>query len=584
MQPYKTGLPRVTLLVALAILVMLATTMALQPGGRNATALTADIVQLVTQAGMAITGVLAGIRLRGRLRTGLLLVGLAGATWFVGQSLWVAMTYSGVALPSILVDWVMPIAYLVGTPMLVAAAVFLFGDGLSAHGRGRRLLDSMLIVASSLAILWVTYLGSAFTSLPTRDPISLAYLLVYPIGDAIILGVIASMYLRLPTPSLRSLLPAALAFVCIAAADTVYAFIQSSGYYDATSWFVLGWVAAELLFMTLAVRLLCGTRIPSADTSVVAARGARAVLVVPAIACIVILFAHRNEGFVDMMSFALAAVVLMAVLGRHWLHVGELRQHAQLLERSIRADVVIGEQRATMEGMKQADDFKTQLLNMTAHELNTPIAAIQLQLRAMKMKAPLSPELTKGMQLLDRNVGRLAGLVADTLDVARLESGRLDIKAEPARIAPLVQEALLTFAELLKERRILVAVDIPEAMEAQVDASRFTQVVYNLVSNAVKFTPVGGEVRITARQDAGSVLLEVVDNGLGMTADQLARLFKPFSQVHGKEAQVKGTGLGLFISRGIVEQHGGKVTAASPGPGRGSRFTIRLPGSGVVSS
>jgi signal transduction histidine kinase len=113
------------------------------------------------------------------------------------------------------------------------------------------------------------------------------------------------------------------------------------------------------------------------------------------------------------------------------------------------------------------------------------------------------------------------------------------------------------------------------------DPVRLTQVLYNLIGNALKFTPAGGHVQVVTGLDGTQAQVAVRDTGSGMLPDQLSRLFKPFSQVHEAgaltRAMDKGTGLGLYISKGIVEAHGGSITAASGGPGQGSTFTFRLP-------
>lgn len=239
-----------------------------------------------------------------------------------------------------------------------------------------------------------------------------------------------------------------------------------------------------------------------------------------------------------------------------------------------------GEQeRRELLRLKELDAFKTQFINTAAHELKTPLTPIKLQLHLLKTSpTELSPDQKRSVQILDRNVDRLSTLVQDVLDAARIQAGRLALNKKPIDICPVTGEALDSFREVARGLGVALDASMEGMVAVDADAQRLTQVLYNLLSNALKFTPAGGRVHVSVRREDGECLVRVEDTGLGMTSDQLSRLFRPFSQVHEEVQGAKaGTGLGLYISRGILEEHKGRIWAESRGPGQGSTFAFALP-------
>ncbi len=233
-----------------------------------------------------------------------------------------------------------------------------------------------------------------------------------------------------------------------------------------------------------------------------------------------------------------------------------------------------------LERLEQMNQFKTQLLNTAAHELNTPLTPLRLQIHLLGSEnlGRLSERQQKALSVLERNVERLAVLVSDILDVARLESGHLSIETESLELSGAIKEAIQAYEETARGMGVTLAVDEDKTIAVNADARRLIQVLYNLISNGLKFTPAGGRVTVRTRSSGDEATIEVIDTGLGMDAEQLGRLFQPFSRVHDVEGTaIAGTGLGLYICKGIVDQHGGTLTAESPGPDRGTTFTLRLP-------
>ncbi|MCA1811854.1 MAG: PAS domain-containing sensor histidine kinase [Halobacteriales archaeon] len=235
---------------------------------------------------------------------------------------------------------------------------------------------------------------------------------------------------------------------------------------------------------------------------------------------------------------------------------------------------------AEIEKLREMSQFKTRILNMAAHELNTPLTPLRLQTHLLLSGSlgGLEGRQRHAVEIVDRNVNRLATLVQEILDVARLQGGRLKVLVGPVDLPGAINEAVDSFAETARRLSIDLAVQAEPGLAVQVDRGRLLQILFNLLSNALKFTPAGGQVSLQGTVDGSSACIDVRDSGSGMTPNQIARLFQPFTQVHDTQAlTVPGTGLGLYICRGLAEAMGGRIEALSEGPGKGSTFRLHLP-------
>jgi len=236
---------------------------------------------------------------------------------------------------------------------------------------------------------------------------------------------------------------------------------------------------------------------------------------------------------------------------------------------------------ATNDRLREIDAMKTQFINNAAHELGTPLTPIKLQAHLLRSDAALTAKQRRSVDVLNRNVDHLSLMVRDLLDASRLQAGRLSLEPRPVDVARLVEEAAESFAEAARQAGVDLRARAEGPLVVKADAPRVTQVLLNLVGNALKFTPAGGSIEVSAQREGDEVVLRVRDTGAGLSEDQIERLFRPFSQVHDRTGLSHGgTGLGLFISRGIVEQHGGRIWASSEGPGLGSTFGFALPSAG----
>lgn len=221
------------------------------------------------------------------------------------------------------------------------------------------------------------------------------------------------------------------------------------------------------------------------------------------------------------------------------------------------------------------------ILAELAHELRTPLSPV-LPAVARLLESGPPADARRTLEMIHRNVELQARLIDDLLDLARIEHGKLRLRPEPVDLHELIGRIAETCGPEAEAARVRLDLDLAARRpRVRADATRLQQVLWNLVRNAVRHTPPGGTITVSSRDAAGAgpgeaprLLVAVADTGAGIGRDDLARIFEPFEQ--GRVAG-DGLGLGLAISRSIAEAHGGRLTAASGGPGRGSRFTLELP-------
>ncbi len=227
--------------------------------------------------------------------------------------------------------------------------------------------------------------------------------------------------------------------------------------------------------------------------------------------------------------------------------------------------------------LEEANQFRMTLLNTVAHELNTPLTPLQLQAHVLSQNLENASESQeKSMQILNRNIRRLKLLVSDILDMSRMQADRLELRLEPVPVTELMEETRETYSEAAAQAKVTVNLEAVENLTVMADRDRLTQVMYNLLGNAIKFSPEDSVIELGARSNSDHMELWVRDEGMGITDEEAKGLFEPFGQVHKNQTQ-PGTGLGLYISKGIVEHHGGQLTMTSGGRDQGTTFTVRLP-------
>jgi PAS domain S-box-containing protein len=249
-----------------------------------------------------------------------------------------------------------------------------------------------------------------------------------------------------------------------------------------------------------------------------------------------------------------------------------IRTAADLMAAAIRQERLDA---ALSAANRQKDEF----LAMLAHELRNPLAPIRTAGEVLAQALPADPRLQQAVAMIQRQSRQLTRLVDDLLDVSRITRGRIELERAPLALATIVDQAVETVAAQAAARRQRLLVQRPDpGLGVHGDATRLVQCLTNLLNNAVKFTPAGGEIRLRIEPAAGAVRIAVEDTGIGLAADFLPRVFDLFTQ--GEQALDRasgGLGIGLSVVRRLAEMHGGSIEAASDGPGRGATFTLTLP-------
>lgn len=236
----------------------------------------------------------------------------------------------------------------------------------------------------------------------------------------------------------------------------------------------------------------------------------------------------------------------------------------------------ITERKRAEETERETVRRKDEFLAVLGHELRNPLAPIRTALELMAARYP--DYAIREREVIDRQLRHVTRLVDDLLDLARVTSGSLNLKREPSDLTLAVQRAVEIASPLFEAKRHRLGLRIPPGIKVLIDPVRFSQIVANLLTNAAKFTLDGGHVTVSATQQDCQVVLEVADNGVGIEADQLERIFEPFVQARTAERpSYGGLGLGLSLVRDLVRLHGGQVEACSAGLGQGSRFRISVP-------
>ncbi len=238
----------------------------------------------------------------------------------------------------------------------------------------------------------------------------------------------------------------------------------------------------------------------------------------------------------------------------------------------------VTEQVQARGALEEANRRKDEFLATLAHELRNPLAPIRQA--AMVAKATSDPARQGwAMNIIERQVGHMALLLDDLLDVSRISRGKLQLRIAQVDLKGVVDAAVETAWPMIEARKHKLEVHLPlHAVQLAVDPVRIAQVLSNLLSNAAKYTDAGGSIRLSAEERAGRLLLQVRDNGIGLSAEHLEAIFGMFSQVASAAERAQGgLGIGLALSRGLVQLHGGTLHARSEGLGQGAEFTVCLP-------
>ena len=323
-----------------------------------------------------------------------------------------------------------------------------------------------------------------------------------------------------------------------------------------------GSVPFSTLYAAVAVVVLVGGYAPALAAMVAGYVGAEYLFVQPVHTVFV-------SAPPDPLRLALYSLSCLIIVG----FGGGMRSARRRLEREVTR------RKRLEEKLREADKRKDVFLATVAHELKHPLAPIRNVLEVLQLKDLPDRELRWARGVIDRQVKQLARLVDDLLDVSRIVRGNMELRREPLAVSRIVADAVEVCRPLAEAQRHELAVALPrEPLIVEGDLTRLTQVVGNLLDNAVKYTPPGGHVAVSAERDGDAALIVVRDDGIGIPESMLQRVFEPFARSEEARARAAGgMGIGLSVVRDLVELHGGGIEARSAGRDRGSEFRVRLP-------
>jgi len=235
--------------------------------------------------------------------------------------------------------------------------------------------------------------------------------------------------------------------------------------------------------------------------------------------------------------------------------------------------------RLLADDLSEGNRRQTEFLATLAHELRNPLAPMRTGLDLMRMGASPAPGGGRVLDMMDRQLRQMVHLIDDLMDVSRINSGKIVLQKARVDLKAAIADAVETALPAVEAAQHRLRVDTgAEALAVDADATRLAQILSNLLTNAVKYTPKGGEIALSARREAGSVVVAVADNGIGIPLEEQGRVFDMFSQVSRNIGHAQGgLGIGLSLVRSLVDMHGGTIAVSSRGAGQGSTFTVTLP-------
>jgi signal transduction histidine kinase len=462
--------------------------------------------------------------------------------------------------------------YLAGYPLLaVGLLMLLFSSG--GHRRLAALADAAILTCAFILLQWVFWIDTI-----TGSGASRAVTAAYPLMDVVLLAGLAGFFVSgaWRTPSFLLLVAS---IVLLLVSDEVYGVSSSS--YRSGSWIDSGWLLSYVLWAGAALHP--SMRALSAPVS----RPYRRLRVSPGrIAALigallapptVLVIQHAREANLEIPAIAVASLVISVFVVARLVGILRALERIRERERAARADAEQAQRLLEAQNVRlvEADRMKDEFVALISHDLRTPLTSIMGYVE-LSLDEELGEEARSFLEVVSRSSQRLLRLVDDLLFVARLQSGRLDLSPSRLDLNEIARQAAEEARGRADAKDLELVVDANGPVTVDADRGRVFQLLDNLISNAVKFTPDGGTIEIKVRGNGGA-LLEVCDNGIGFTKAEAERVFERFYRTdRAVERQVPGTGLGLFIAAAIADAHGGRISA-HPREGGGAVFRVELP-------
>ncbi len=238
----------------------------------------------------------------------------------------------------------------------------------------------------------------------------------------------------------------------------------------------------------------------------------------------------------------------------------------------------MGTLKNAVERISSESRAKNDFIAILAHELRNPLAPVVSSIDLMKLKTERDQDDMDLLNIMEDRMGVVRRLLDDLLDISRISEGKITVKKESIELAPVIKHAILSTDHHRKELHQRLVVSLPnKPLYVSGDAMRLEQVFSNLLTNASKYSASGDTIKLSMKESGAAALIEISDEGIGLSSHQLEIIFQPFHQVEQGERSGKGLGIGLSLVRDFIHLHGGSIEATSEGSGKGSRFTVRLP-------
>jgi signal transduction histidine kinase len=451
--------------------------------------------------------------------------------------------------------------YLASYPLLIAG-IFLLLRGLGSIRTRTAVLDAVIVAVAAGMVQWIFFVDPYLNT--SLQPFTRGVEMTYPTMDLLMFVALAQLALGtgIRTSAYRLLVVAVGLWIV---GDELFGLSVDN--YTAGGWLDVFWLGSYVCWGAAGLepaaswRLVRDRREVPRLTKGRIALLAAALLTVPA----VILVEHLWHGHnLHPVSIAVGATLLTVLVVARFAGLVRAVDTARIAEREAN------------QRLRELDRLKDEFASTISHELRTPLTSITGYVELAREEA--DPETDAYLAVVDRNASRLLSLVNDLLFVARLQSGRLDLEYEHVDVASLVAESVAAAKPQAAGAKVELRLRLTEDQTAvRGDRRRLAQVVDNLLSNAIKFSPESGTVDLTVARGNGRVMIEVEDHGIGISESDRERLFERFFRTQGAlDRQIPGTGLGLYITKSIVEAHGGTVAARSA-VGEGSSFVVELP-------
>ena len=532
----------------------------------------------------AIAAIAVGlVRYRPQRRLAWFLFGAGLVLWTLGDAYWDSYSWflhTEAPFPSIA-----DVAYLCGYPLLIAATFVL------ARGRTRPrltdVLDSAVVAVSALIVTWALLVDPLLNQ-TGLSAAGTAVTVATPVLDVLLLLGVVQLALRKGVENL------ALRFLVVGilfqvVTDVAYSYLTLKGAYMNGMFVDAGWLVAYGLFGIAALHPSMAHIKPVPSSLTVRFSSKRIALLAAATLCApVVMIADSLSGepigVVDLSAGSIAITLLVGVrltlLQRERnrmlaaVDIGR-EKYRELFEQADEARAALAVQN---ERLRELDHLKDNLISVVSHELRTPLTSILGYLELLQQdREQLTQRQRHFVGVVGRNADRLLNIVVDLLFVAQAQAGQLTLDRQPLDLSGLVDHAVEAALPAANERQITISAVPCAGAIVRGDSQRLEQVLDNLLSNALKFTPRNGSVEVRVSTRRGEVVLEVADSGIGIPASAQRELFTRFFRTDAAiAAAIQGTGLGLSIVKAIVEGHGGQVGVESV-EGEGATFRVTLP-------